>query len=101
MKHFDQGAARECIEVSPEVLRGGISKVDFQETLSMFGDKCPQNGSKNDPMAPRTTLECPREGTSVGISNTPVLSAEPPERVFRFASGQNSAATLGTIIRAN
>jgi hypothetical protein len=30
----------------------------------MFGDKCPQNGSKNDPMAPKTTLECPNEGPS-------------------------------------
>ena len=48
-----------------EALRGGISKVNFQETLSNFGDKCPQNGSKNDPMAPRTTLECPNEGPSV------------------------------------
>ena len=28
----------------------------------MFGDKCPQNGSKNDKMAPRTTLRCPHEG---------------------------------------
>jgi hypothetical protein len=34
-----------------------ISNVNFRETLSMFGDKCPQNGSKNNPMAPRTTLE--------------------------------------------
>ena len=42
-----------------KALRGGISKVNCQETLSTFGDKCPQNGSKNDPMAPRTTLECP------------------------------------------
>jgi hypothetical protein len=46
-------------------LRGGISKVNFQETWSIFGDKCPQNSSKNDPMAPRTTLECPHEGPSV------------------------------------
>ena len=33
----------------------------------MFGDKCPEHGSKNDPMAPRTTLECPHEGTSVEL----------------------------------
>ena len=31
----------------PEALCGGISKANFQETLSSFGDKCPQNGSKN------------------------------------------------------
>ena len=48
-----------------KALRGGISKVNFQETLSIVGDKCPQNGSRNDPMAPRTTLECPHEGPSV------------------------------------
>ena len=30
----------------PEALCGGISKVNFQETLSSFGDKYPQNGSK-------------------------------------------------------
>ena len=46
-------------------LHGGSSKVNFQETLLISGDKCPQNGSKNDPMAPRTTLECPHEGPSV------------------------------------
>ena len=34
----------------------GYSKVNFQKTLSIFGDKCPQSGSKNDTMAPRTTL---------------------------------------------
>ena len=50
-----------------KALRGGISKVNFQETLSILGDKCPRNGSKNDPMAPRTTLECPHEGPSVSI----------------------------------
>ena len=43
----------------------GYLKSRFQETLSIFGDECPQSGSKNDPMAPRTTLECPREGPSV------------------------------------
>ena len=31
-------------------------KVNLEETLSIFGDNCPQNGSKNDPMIPRTTL---------------------------------------------
>ena len=30
-----------------------------------FGDECPQNGSKNDPMVPRTTLGCPHEGPRV------------------------------------
>jgi len=43
----------------------GYLKVNSSETLSIFGDTCPQNGSKNDLMAPRTTLECPHEGPSV------------------------------------
>ena len=59
------GYDRRCTKQPRKAIRGGISKVDFQETLSIFGDKCPQNGSKNDPMAPRTTLECPHEGPSV------------------------------------
>ena len=43
----------------------GYLKVNSSETLSISGDKCPQNGSKKDRMAPRTTLECPHEGPSV------------------------------------
>ena len=43
----------------------GYLNVNSSETLSIFGDKCPQNGSNNDLMAPRTTLECPHEGPSV------------------------------------
>ena len=38
--------------------------------------KCPQNGSKNDPMAPRTTLGYPHEGPSVGTSKVEIWSAE-------------------------
>ena len=37
----------------------GYLKVNYSETLSSFGDKCPQNGSKNDLMAPITTLGYP------------------------------------------
>ena len=48
-----------------KALCGGISEVNFQETLSGFGDDCPQNGPKNDPMAPRTTLEWPHDGPSL------------------------------------
>ena len=43
----------------------GYSTVNFTETLSFFGDKCPQNGSKNGQMVPRTTLGCPHEGPRV------------------------------------
>ena len=48
-----------------KALRGCIPKVTFSEILSFFGDKCPQNGAKNDTMAPRTTLKCPHEGPRV------------------------------------
>ena len=50
----------------PKVLRGGISKVNFQETLSICGDKCPQNGSKTAPTAPRPHLGYPHIGPFVG-----------------------------------
>ena len=40
----------------------GYLEVNSSETLSFFGDKRPQNDTKNDLMAPRTTLECPHEG---------------------------------------
>ena len=40
-------------------------KSQFWEILTTFGDKYPQNGSKNEPMAPRTNLECPHKGPSV------------------------------------
>jgi hypothetical protein len=43
----------------------GVFKSQFIEHLSFFGDKYPQNGSKNDPMVPRTTLGCPHEGPRV------------------------------------
>ena len=43
----------------------GYLKVNFSESLSIFGDECPQNGSKNEPMTPRTNLECPHEGPRV------------------------------------
>ena len=49
----------------PEALCGGISKVNFQETLSSFGDKFSQNGSKNGLRAPRTGMGCPHIGPSV------------------------------------
>ena len=65
----DAVLARVAHFASPrKALRGGISKVNFQKTLSSSGDKSPQNGSKNDPMAPRLTLECPHEGLSVAHS---------------------------------
>ena len=55
--------------ISPETFCGGISKVNFQETLSSFGDKCPQNGSKNGLRAPRTGMGCPHIGPSVDDSS--------------------------------
>ena len=43
----------------------GYLKVNFSDTLSIFGDKCPQNGSKNGLRAPRTGMGCPHIGPSV------------------------------------
>ena len=40
---------------------GGFKR-HFCEDLSTSGDKCPQNGSKNEATAPRTGLGCSREG---------------------------------------
>ena len=47
----------------------GYLKVNYSETLSIFGDKCPQNGSKNEQRAPRTSkglqeraLDAPTKG---------------------------------------
>ena len=43
----------------------GVFKSQFQEAFSIFGDKCPQDGSKNDQMVPRTALGCHHEGPLV------------------------------------
>jgi hypothetical protein len=59
----------------------GYLKSHFSRDLVNFRDECPQNGSKNDPMAPRTTLGCPHEGPRVvlprpSFGRTLVLSSE-------------------------
>ena len=59
-------------QVPPEALRGGISKVNFQGTLSSFGDKCPRNGSKNEQRAPRTSMGCPHIGPFVDEALVPL-----------------------------
>jgi hypothetical protein len=43
----------------------GYLKVNCSETLSIFGDTYPQNGSKNEQRAPRTSMGCPHQGPSV------------------------------------
>ena len=43
----------------------GYLKVNFSETLTIFGDKRPRNGSKNGEMAPRTGTGCPHIGPFV------------------------------------
>ena len=59
-------ARERPFQCPPEALCGGISKVNFRETLSSFGDKCPQNVSKNEQTAPRTSMGCRHVGSSVG-----------------------------------
>ena len=49
-----------------KALGGGSSEVNFHQILSTFGNACSQNGSKNEPRAPRTSIRCPHEGPSVG-----------------------------------
>ena len=43
-------------------------KSHFWKISSTFGDKCPQNGSKNGLRAPRTGMGCPHIGPSVVFS---------------------------------
>ena len=43
----------------------GYLKGNFSETLSIFGDKRPRNGSKNGEMAPRTGTGYPHIGVCV------------------------------------
>ena len=62
--------------VPRRALRGSILKVNFEQILSTFGNTCPQNGSKKEPRAPRTSLGYPNEAPSVGIGDTTVRLAE-------------------------
>ena len=55
----------ECGLTPRRALRGGISKVNFEQSLSTFSNKCPQNGSKNGSTAPSTGLGCPHIGPFV------------------------------------
>ena len=43
----------------------GVSQSQYFRDLVILSDKCPRNGSKNDTIVPRTTLECPHEGPRV------------------------------------
>ena len=59
--------ARDCcwIRRSTQGPSWRYLKVNSSENLSIFGEECPQNGSKNDLMVPRTTMGCPHEGPRV------------------------------------
>ena len=56
------GFSRGMVHARPFV---GVSQSQLFRDLVNFGDKCPQNGSKNDLMVPRTTMGCPHEGPRV------------------------------------
>ena len=75
----------------PEALCGGISKVNFQETLSSFGDKCPQNGSK-------TGQERAWDTPTKGLLGVTVL--RPMRRAVRRPSGRGRLATACIISTA-
>ena len=70
------GAARQGGggSVSTQGPSWGYLKVNSSETLSIFGDKCPQNGSKNEHRAPITSMGCPHIGPFVLMSK--LLEAE-------------------------
>ena len=52
----------------------GYLKVNSSETLSIFGDKCPRNGSKNEQTAPRTSMGYPHIGPSVALNRIQTLA---------------------------
>ena len=54
-----------------KALRTSI-KSHFWKISSTFGNKYPQNGSKNGQTAPRTGMGCPFEGPSVASSENPL-----------------------------
>ena len=55
-KNHDSGTESDAPAAYPtQGPSWGYFKVNFSETMSIFGDKCPHNGSKNDTMVPRTT----------------------------------------------
>ena len=63
----------------------GYLKVNVSETLSIFGDKRPRNGSKNGEMAPRTGTGYPHIGPFV-VHSPSLVSPENP-RPFFFCAG--------------
>jgi len=76
--------------------------------LPIFGDECPQNGSKNDKMAPRTTLRYPHEGPRVmdtwGIDSPAVGSSEhrtgvPRSQKTPFPRTQFDTSGIGVCLR--
>ena len=55
-----------CLVVSSSTQGpSNLNQKSFWKMSSTFGDKCPQNGSKNEPTAPTTNLGYPHEGPSV------------------------------------
>ena len=53
-----------CREGPRKALRT-LNQSHFWKISSTFGDKCPQNGSKNGQTAPRTGRGCPHKGPYV------------------------------------
>ena len=81
----------------------GYLKSQFSRDLVNFRDECPQNGSKNDPMAPRTTLGCPHEGPRVdsGDSGDRFRAKREQLEILElspYSSSPNLASTVKAII---
>ena len=78
-------------------LRGGISKVNFEQSLSTFGNTCPQNGSKNEPRAPRTSLGYPHRGPFVDAALHP---GSPSRGAARLRKGRRFFPTCLVLRRS-
>ena len=68
MIFFGLDSTEPATRVTTQGPSWGYLKVNFSETLSIFGDKRPRNGSKYGSVAPSTGLGCPHIGPSVGTS---------------------------------
>ena len=72
----------------------GYLKVNFSETLSIFGDRRPRNGSKNGEMAPRTGTGCPH----IGPCEEPCISGLLASAVMSFQINITSVHNLSLFL---
>ena len=76
-----------------------LNQKSFWKISSTFGDKCPQNGSKNGLRAPRTGMGCPHIGPSVVPSQQHLTSSQqqrglPYPKIFNPVKPLDESCTL-------